>query len=61
MPGTPPICPTLPNKGDEVRLYSQSPVWKAEYGDSRGRAVVDAQAHEQGGVVLVTADPEPRP
>ena len=46
-------------KGDEVRLYSQSPVWLAEYGESRGHAVVDVQTDEQGHVVLITTDPEP--
>ena len=55
-----PNLPHIAYKGDEVRLYSQSPVWLAEYGESRGRAVIDVQTDEQGQVVLVTADPKPR-
>ena len=54
-----PNLPHITRKGDEVRLYSQSPVWQAEYGESRGRAVVDVQTGEQGHVVLITTDPEP--
>lgn len=54
-----PNLPHITRKGDEVRLYSQSPVWLAEYGESQGRAVVDVQTDEQGHVVLVTTDPEP--
>ena len=52
--------PYIAYKGDEVRLYGQSPVWQAEYGESGGRPVVDAHADAQGDVVLVTAEPEPR-
>lgn len=55
-----PTLPHITHKGDEVRLYGQSPVWQAEYGESRGREVVDVQTDEQGHVVLVTADTEPR-
>ena len=52
--------PYISYKGNEAWLYGQSPVWQAEYGESSGRAVVDVHADEQGNVVLVTAEPEPR-
>ena len=54
-----PQMPHTAYKGGEVRLYGHSPVWYAEYWQSRGRPVVGVGLDEQGRVILATADPEP--
>ena len=54
-----PHAPHTAYKGGKVRLYEHSPVWQADFDQSRGRPIVGVQADGQGTIVLVTAEPEP--
>ena len=48
----------VPRRGNAVPLYNESPVWMAEHDEYPGRMIVDVQADGQGGVVLITEEPD---